>query len=296
MFHLWKTGTLCKRLSRAAAGARGTGTQLLMEGMEELVVKDSFQFAQAQLEGRLPKTWILLDNQSTVNIFCNKDLLKDVRITHHCMCVRCNAGWSVTNMIGRFPGYPGEIWYNPNGIANILSLADAEKYYHVTYDSRQEKAFVVQKPNGTERHFKQMASGLYYFDIGPPMAEQEQHEHATTLLSTVADKKSNYTTRAYDQAMLARKIQKIIGYPSTRDFMKIVDQHLIPNCPINRSDIVAAEDLFGPDVHSLKGKTVRRGEKHVTSDVSPIPRDILSLHREVTLCVDIMYVNKLPFW
>ena len=197
------------------------------------------------------------------------------------MRVRCNAGWSVTNMIGRLPGYPGEIWYNPDGIANILSLADAEKYYHVTYDSRQDKAFVVQKPDGTERRFKQTASGLYYFDTGPPMAEQEQHEHATTLLSTVADKKSNYTTRAYDQAMLARKIQKIIGYPSTRDFMKIVDQHLIPNCPINCSDIVAAEDLFGPDVHSLKGKTVRR--------------DILSLHCVVTLCVDIMYVNKLPF-
>jgi len=33
--------------------------------------------------------------------------------------------------------------------------------------------------------------------------------------------------------------------------MKIVDQHLIPNCPITRSNIVAAEDLFGPDVHSL---------------------------------------------
>ena len=265
-----------------------------MEGIEEMTIEESFQFAQ--VEGRLLKTWILLDNQSTVNIFSNKDLLKDVRTTHRCMRIRCNAGWSVTNMIGRLPGYPGKVWYNPDGIANILSLADTEKYYCIRYNSHQEKAFVIEKPDGTKRHFKQTASGLYYLDTAPPLDKREQqHEHDTTLLSTVADKKSNYTASAYRQAVLAHKIQKMVGYPSTRDFMKIMDQNLIPNCPIVRSDIVAAEDLFGPDVNSLRGKTVRRGEKHVTSDILPIPRDILSLYRELTLCVDIMYVNKLPF-
>jgi hypothetical protein len=37
-----------------------------------------------------------------------------------------------------------------------------------------------------------------------------------------------------------------------------VEHNLIPNCPIGRSDILAAEDILGPNVHSLKGKTVRR--------------------------------------
>jgi hypothetical protein len=54
------------------------------------------------------------------------------------------------NLIGRLPGYPGEVWYNPDGIANIISLADAEKYFPVRYDSAWEKAFVVEKPDGTE--------------------------------------------------------------------------------------------------------------------------------------------------
>jgi hypothetical protein len=45
-------------------------------------------------------------------------------------------------------------------------------------------------------------------------------------------------------------------------------------------------------VHSLKGKTVCHGELHVKSNLSPIPREILSLYREVTLCVDIMYVTS----
>jgi hypothetical protein len=102
-----------------------TATQLLLQGVEDLATEELYQFAQ--LDGRLPtKMWILLDNQqSTVKIFYNKALLKkDIRKTTRCMRVRCNAGrWTVTNLLGRLPGYPGKVWYNPDGIANILSLA-----------------------------------------------------------------------------------------------------------------------------------------------------------------------------
>jgi Reverse transcriptase (RNA-dependent DNA polymerase)/Zinc knuckle len=287
---------------RAASSGREEGngdltaTQLLMQGVEELAVEESFQFAQ--IDGRLPDSWILLDNQSTVNIFRNKDLLQDVRATTRCMRVRCNAGWSVTNLMGRLPGYPGEVWYNPDGIANILSLADAEKYFRIRYDSGKESAFVVEKPDGTERKFLKTASGLFCYDTAAVECSGgllPSPGSATTLITTVDDKKSKYTARAYGQALLARKIQKMVGYPSTRDFLRLIDGNLIPNCPVNRADVVAAEDIMGPSVDSLKGKTVRRGEEHVSSDILPVPRDILSLYRAVTLCVDIMYVNKLPF-
>jgi hypothetical protein len=88
----------------------------------------------------------------------------------------------------------------------------------------------------------------------------------------------------------------MIGYTSTRDFLKLVDSSLIPVCPIGQSDILATEAIFGPKVNSLKGnKTLCHGELHVESDLSPIPHDILSLYCKVTLCVDIMYVNKIPF-
>jgi hypothetical protein len=40
-------------------GDNTTATQLLMQGMEELATKDSFQFAQ--FDGQLPKKWVLLD-------------------------------------------------------------------------------------------------------------------------------------------------------------------------------------------------------------------------------------------
>jgi hypothetical protein len=100
-------------------------TQLLMQGVEDLMVEESYQSSQS--DGWLPKMWILLDNQSMVNIFYSKVLLTNVQPSSQCMHMCCNAGWAVMNiMIGCLHGYPGELWYNPKGIANILSLADTE--------------------------------------------------------------------------------------------------------------------------------------------------------------------------
>jgi hypothetical protein len=142
------------------------------------------------------------------------------------MRVRCNARWTVTNLIGRLPGYPGEAWYNLAGrIANIISLADVKKYFRVHFDSKWEKAFVVEKPDRSICCFvKTSKAGLYCLDtVATPCAKQ-----GTTLVTTLHDKKSKYTVCACRQAVLACKLQTMIGYPSTQDFLKIVDQHLIP--------------------------------------------------------------------
>jgi Zinc knuckle len=167
-------------------------TQLLLQGIEELAVEDLYQFAH--VDRWLPATWILLDNQSTVNIFYNRKLLRDVCETNRYMCVQCNAGWMVTNMIGHLPGYLGEVWYNPDGIANILLMGDAEKHFRIRYDSGAEKAFLVKKPNGTVKRFVKNPGGLYYLDIA---AEPITAENETTLVMTVADKQSKYTVRGY---------------------------------------------------------------------------------------------------
>ena len=53
----------------------------------------------------IDKTWILLDSQSTVDLFCNRRLLINIREVSDRLIVRCNAGKISTQLMGDLPGY-----------------------------------------------------------------------------------------------------------------------------------------------------------------------------------------------
>ena len=88
-------------------------------------------------------------------------------------------------------------------------------------------------------------------------AETQVQQQAQVHVNTMADNKSSYSNTAYIHALAARKLQIKIGNPTAQEFIKIASRNLLLNCPINRDDIRAGEDIFGPDVGGLKGKTVR---------------------------------------
>ena len=129
------------------------------------------------------------------------------------------------NQMGEMSGYPSEIWYNPKGTANILSLADVSKHFCVhDFDSSANKeAFLVKKPNGSTKHFALLRSGLYYHDTAnKDVCPAYATDHGRMLVNTVDDEKSQYTAHLYSQALLAHKIQNMIGYPSTCNFLQIM--------------------------------------------------------------------------
>ena len=346
------------------ASAPRDEAQLFMAGIE---ADDEVEFTFAMphgIGGKLPRNWILLDNQSTVNIFYNKQLLKDVHETDSFVRVHCNAGVAQTNMVGTLPGFPGRVWYHPNGIANILSMSQVEQHFPVTYD--RDNGFVITKPDGTTRQFTKSPRGLHYLDVSTTtmacttaarsghdnkqkdlsadeadnkkdeadnkkdnnMGEgttkktkktnktkktkeiceskeqnervgednkMDDHKTDTALVITVADKISNYTNKGYRRAELARKLQNIIGRPSTQDFLKIVGESELRNCPLNTTDVRAAEDVFGPNLGSLKGKTVSKPVPALNYQVVDLPPEIRMRYKDVTLAIDIMFVNKLAF-
>ena len=85
-----------------------------------------------------------------------------------------------------------------------------------------------------------------------------------------------------------------VGRPSDKDIIRILKASSLLNCPVTPRDVVIANKLFSPDVGALKGKTMRCGPPIVDSPVSVDITPILKYYGEVTLCVDLMYVNKVP--
>jgi hypothetical protein len=81
---------------------------------------------------RVNPAWVLLDNQSTVDLFYNPRLLHNIRKSNHHMDIHCNAGVTLMSLVGDLPSY-GEVWFHKNGIANILSLANVKEKYRITH-------------------------------------------------------------------------------------------------------------------------------------------------------------------
>ena len=115
------------------------------------------------------------------------------------------------------------------------------------------------------------------------------------FFNTVADNKINYTDNEYTRALLARKLQNTMGRPSTSDFKKLISNNLLPNCPITVDDINTAENIFGPDVGALKGKTPRMAPNKIRPINMSVPPALYQQYKKVTICMDIMFINRIPF-
>ena len=249
---------------------------------------NALMFSFYQANGEIPKTWILLDSQLTVDIFCNPQLLKNIRRTPEGMRFHCNAGSRLSNLVGDLPGYE-TVWYDPKAIANILSLRRVQDHYHITYDSSHQR-FIVTKPSGKEFAVHEPEGGLHYLDTTHQHGQQRQG-HVFTV-NMVKDNKKNFTNNDYLRAVRARELQVKVGRPSDKDLIKILKASSLLICPVTPRDVLIANKLFGPDVGALKGKTTRRGPPIVDSPVSVDTTSILKYYGEFTLCVDLMYVNK----
>ena len=99
-------------------------------------------------EAGINENWYLLDNQLTCSSFINVEELSNIRDAPYgkYLHVHFNARVTHTNKIGDLPGYSGPAWYNPKGIANILSLGLVQKNYPVTYNSQDGNKFVIHSP------------------------------------------------------------------------------------------------------------------------------------------------------
>jgi hypothetical protein len=157
----------------------------------------------------------------------------------------------------------------------------------ITYDSEKGNEFVLAKADGSKTDFKQSEQGLYYVDMA---------DHGSVFINTVADNQIKYTSRDCSRADAARRLQQIIGLPSTRDFVNIVNKNLLLNCTVTAADIKATKHIYSPDVGILKEKTVRRKADEVLVPFTDVPSSKIERYQDITVSADIMKVNGMSFF
>ena len=139
-----------------------------------------------------------------------------------------------------------------------------------------------------EARFHISTNGLYYFDAS-------DRENSVLLLNMVSENREGFTLREYERAREARRAVHLLGFLSEKDFDNMVRSNMIVNCPITFSCVKNTKLVFGTDITSLKGKSVRCNPASVVTDYIEIPREIID-SKELEFSTYIMFINKLRSW
>ena len=72
---------------------------------------------------------IILDSQSTVDLFCNQALVKETYKSSISMRLKSNGGTMVVTHKAKMAGYHKNIWFSKRAIINIIALSNVIQQY-----------------------------------------------------------------------------------------------------------------------------------------------------------------------
>ena len=112
-------------------------------------------------------------------------------------------------------------------------------------------------------------------------------------IDVVKENMKYYTNRQIANGKRARELQTDLGC-TTRMLKTVIKSRLIDDNPVTPAHVDIAEGIWGKDIPKLKGSTKRSQPKAVIDDLIQLPPEIYEKHPDLTLEIDIMYVNRLP--
>jgi hypothetical protein len=232
-----------------------------------LLAQASILVAQAGLRSRD----VLLDNQAGLSCVKNPDLLSNIRDAEVCEFGGIG-GTIVADKVGDFGPF-GQVYYCPQSVGNILSWSQIRREIpgaSLEYDQRGRRFDLT------------IADEIF------PFKESSNGLHVLSL-STVAEKKKNYSEREVAGAEKAKTFMDRLGIPSTGAILNLIRQGSV-SVPITAKNVADAVDIFGLDVAALKGNSTE--PENVSSSVERIEREVSSV---LSMSSDIMFIGKEGF-
>jgi hypothetical protein len=233
---------------------------------------------------------ILIDSQTTHNVFCNKKYVKNTRKAVRTLHLSTNGGtMKITckaDVLGLYPvGSDATVYFDHGAITNILSFKKLAKKYRITYDSDTDKTFIVhRKAHGlVDLHYSMHPCGLHIL---------KQVEPGRMFVQTVEDNLKLYTKQQIKGAKKARAMCEMLHCPSDKDFYTIINQGGIRRSKIIVEDIKIAKNIWGPSVVKAKGNTVRRPAKSTPSSIVSVPKELIKAQKNVTLSMYFFFINQ----
>jgi hypothetical protein len=231
--------------------------------------------------GRLHEFYeVCIDNGSQVNIV-DPRLLTMLRTEHH--PYRSMNGKSTTSRVGHLDGF-FECQACDTCPANILSQADVEDLYPVTY--RQGESITVHMDDRDVVFVRR--EKMYVADFSDWIIEDEVRVNEVSsglCLLTVEELESQYTRKEVRKALEAGEFLRALGYPSEKEAVHIVQDGNVMNVPYTAADVRRFYDIYGAQVAALRGKTTRQHAVQVAVE----DRELREQRTRQVLVSDVMH-------
>ena len=274
--------------------------------------------AAAVSEGSLGPTDMLMDNAATVSVANNPDLLDDIQVLKTPRVVSGVGGSVTITHWGRLKRLGRPVLYCPEFMVSLFSHSEGVSDPNLELDYiKDERTFSVTNLSSGEVLRFEPRRGLYVCDMAkasddvcdsdgdvPEMVSEsddsddsdddsddsDDDDAAVAMTTTTVEaNKLLYTKREVKGAEEAAKLMRHLAYPSPRDLYSMV-QRGIDGSSVTVQDLARCVKIFGPNVATIQGKTVRRRPAVLNTEFVPKP-----VHTNQVLHADLLFVDKASF-
>jgi hypothetical protein len=116
------------------------------------------------------------------------------------------------------------------------------------------------------------------------------------FIQTVEENMEMFNKRQIAGAVQVRNLFNKLIYLSTADFQATVSTGGIPGYDVTINDAKVAEAIWGHSVLKMKGNTIRKNATQMTQSIVKVPTELIKLHQNVELAIDVFFINKHIFF